>query len=225
MIAEKKDMVESVEQALLQFISESEMKIGDALPSEINLSSQLKVGRATVREGLSRLRAMGLIYGNKRGGNVLCKPRLFSSLNRLEQYRLLSPDDIQGLMRLRIMLELGNADFVFRNATNADFRELRSLLCPQGEQWTGKDDILFHRRMFQIGCSTMQEDFNELLAAVFNYENYDFVSTVESHVSHENICEELEHGTEESFNRALKQHLSGYSFLFLPNGTTQRPVE
>ena len=34
MIAEKKDMVESVEQALLQFISESEMKIGDALPSE-----------------------------------------------------------------------------------------------------------------------------------------------------------------------------------------------
>ena len=213
-----------VEQNLLQYISEAKMQPGDILPSENRLSELLQVGRPTVREGLSRLRAYGMVRGNRRGGNILCKSHIFASLNRLMHFHLMQDSVIQGLMAVRVMFELGSATYVFRNATNADFRELRRLAAAEGP--VAECDIKFHRKLFSIGNNVLlEEDFDDLLNAVFNMEGYVFPETQtppQEQVTHADLCEELEHGTEASYHAALRSHLHPYEFLFAPRGTTPR---
>lgn len=209
-----------VEQNLLQYISEAKMQPGDVLPSENRLSEQLKVGRPTVREGLSRLRAYGMVRGNRRGGNILCRPNLFASLNHLMHFHVVDSAALKGLMAFRVMIELGSAEFVFKNATNADFRELRRLAAAEGP--VTECDIRFHRKLFSI-CSyyAIQEDFGDMLDAVFNLKGFVFPEASKG-VTHADLCEELEHGTVESYRAALRAHLCAYELLFEPQGTTPR---
>ena len=52
---------EQVEQALMRLIDDGELRPGDRLPSERELSEQLRVSRGTVREAVQFLRTLGLV--------------------------------------------------------------------------------------------------------------------------------------------------------------------
>jgi DNA-binding FadR family transcriptional regulator len=52
---------EQVEEALIRLIDDGELRPGDRLPSERELSEQLRVSRGTVREAVQFLRTLGLV--------------------------------------------------------------------------------------------------------------------------------------------------------------------
>ena len=58
---EKVSVVQQVEQRLREYIAESDIMVGDKLPTEKQLCENLGVGRGTVREAIRMLQAQGFV--------------------------------------------------------------------------------------------------------------------------------------------------------------------
>ena len=73
-------LADEVEESLLNYIKRSGLTPGDILPKEEVLSEQLKVSRHIVREGISRLKTLGLVESRKRKGLILTRPNAFAGV-------------------------------------------------------------------------------------------------------------------------------------------------
>ncbi|WP_448634197.1 FadR/GntR family transcriptional regulator [Pedobacter panaciterrae] len=59
-------LVDKVEANLVKLLVERKLRVGDIIPTELDLSRSLGVSRTVVREALLRLRMMGLIDTKKK---------------------------------------------------------------------------------------------------------------------------------------------------------------
>ncbi|MBE6366209.1 MAG: FadR family transcriptional regulator, partial [Lentisphaerae bacterium] len=64
-------LADGIENSILTFIREKTLQPGDLLPREEEIADYLNVSRLSVREGLGRLKALGLVEPRKRRGTVL----------------------------------------------------------------------------------------------------------------------------------------------------------
>ena len=60
-LVQKKSTVQIASQAIIDFLKEGEIKPGEKLPSEVEMSKRLGISRATLREGYRQLETMGYI--------------------------------------------------------------------------------------------------------------------------------------------------------------------
>jgi GntR family transcriptional repressor for pyruvate dehydrogenase complex len=141
---------EQIADQLKQFIVEGGWRSGDKLPSTKELSEQFQVGRSTMREALSALKAMGLIEIRQGEGcfvrSVEATDVQMPSFDSL----LLSRDAIFELMEARIALEAANAGIAASRRTDEDLAAFRQLLQSMqehlGDEAYGEAaDIEFHR--------------------------------------------------------------------------------
>ena len=58
---QKQNHYDEIAQQIKEMIMQGQLKMGDKLPSTKELSERFGVGRSTIREALSALKAMGLI--------------------------------------------------------------------------------------------------------------------------------------------------------------------
>ena len=107
-------MTDQVEERLRNYFVERDLKMGDALPKETELIEALGVSRSVVREALSRLKMLGLIDVRKRRGMVLAEPDIFNGLERVMEPQFLSNETMRQLAELRLMLEVGQVDFLMK---------------------------------------------------------------------------------------------------------------
>ena len=227
MVRKYTTIAESVEHTILKYIADNNLHNGDKLPPEKFLAETLGISRHSLREGLSRLRAMNFLSANKRGGTVFRRPELFSSLELICRYQLMTLDLAVDLMRFRILMELGAAKYIYRNRTDADLRELRTLcrVRPENQLEFYENHLAFHQRLFRIGGGRISDNFNTLLLYAFRVtglkqceeKNDTPESYAEEMAGHQGLCEVLKNGTETEFCRALSGHFESYNDLFGPN--------
>ena len=67
-------LVDRVEKRIINYIKENGLKVGDALPKEMEFAESLGVSRTAVREAMLRLRTLGLVESKKHRGMVLLEP-------------------------------------------------------------------------------------------------------------------------------------------------------
>jgi len=141
---------EQIADQMKQHIVEGGWKSGDKLPSTKELSEQFQVGRSTMREALSALKAMGLI--EIRHGEGCFVRSVESSDIRMPSFDslLLSREAIFELMEARIALEASNAAIASNRRTDEDLAAFRELLQSMqerlGDEAFGEAaDIEFHR--------------------------------------------------------------------------------
>ena len=82
----KQNHYDEIAQQIKEMIVQGQLKMGDKLPSTKELSERFGVGRSTMREALSALKAMGLIEIRQGGAcRVIRKlpPRFHSRSGRL----------------------------------------------------------------------------------------------------------------------------------------------
>src|SRR5258708_1181967 len=89
---------------LIQAIGDGTFEVGSALPSELDLSAQYGVSRATVRSALARVQNLGLISRRKRAGIRVeaTKPRVafdqsLSSVEDLIQFAVVTERHVQSV--------------------------------------------------------------------------------------------------------------------------------
>ena len=204
-------LADGVEDSLLRYIRRSKLEAGDALPKEEELAARLSVSRHIVREGLSRLKTLGLIESRKRRGMTLARPNAFAGVSKLAEARLFSDGERREMMGLRVVMELGMAEFICRRKTPALVAELRKYA---GREQSSQDiplEIAFHTRLFAIGGNTMANQFQEILVTAFQTHRRGGSSGVLKTPSHREICDVLESGTAEEFYRVLRAHFEPYT--------------
>ncbi|MBJ6363942.1 FadR/GntR family transcriptional regulator [Paenibacillus sp. GCM10012307] len=141
---------EQIADQMKEHIMNGGWKVGERLPSTKELTEQFQVGRSTMREALSALKAMGLI-DIRHGEGCFVRETTAAELE-LPQFDtlLLSRETILELLEARKALEISNAAIaaVKRNDEDlAGFEKLLSIMEQHaGDEQEGESaDIGFHQ--------------------------------------------------------------------------------
>lgn len=215
---QKQSMVDQVEKNLRVYFKEHGFKPGDTLPTEMDLAENMGVSRNVIREALSRFRMLGLISSNKRKGIQLKKFNLFSALERVLDPAVLDQDTLHELFELRIMLEIGMANALFRNVTPKDIETLKEII--RTYETSGKEnkidyEINFHSYLYKISHNETLFGFQKYLKIVFDYvleaeAKIDKNKIPAKKVDHTQLVECLENGTVSDFQALMHDHFSTY---------------
>lgn len=203
-------LAESVEQSIIRYIQKENLEPGDALPKEEELAAGLNVSRNIIREGLSGLKAIGLIESRKRRGMILRRPNAFEGVRKLAKERYFSNEECSQFMQIRAIMELGMVNLIWENRTPAVLKELRGLAGEPGKAPTIEEEIAFHRKLFGIGGNFVADQFLKILATAFEPLKPSTEEEWKGTPTHSDICDALENGTKEEFYKAMEVHFKPY---------------
>ncbi|MCR4403248.1 MAG: FadR family transcriptional regulator [Firmicutes bacterium] len=140
-----------VAEQIKHFMEEHQLKPGDRLPTERELTEMLRVGRTSLREGLRLLEADGLIevkagegiFAGRLSVDYFLRPVSVSSLLRISERETLE------LLHLRKVIEAEAASLAATHAKASECRTLEKIAARIGECITDgakfiPNDVAFH---------------------------------------------------------------------------------
>ncbi len=220
-------MTDRVENILREYFAENKFKPGDALPNETDIAAQLNVSRNVVREALSRLRMLGMIEARPRRGMIIAQPDLLAGLEKVLNPLILSIDNLKDIFEMRLILEMGIAEFLFARKTKKDIEELEALVMSQKDAFvpSKEEEVAFHGKLYEMTGNETFTRFQTLLMPVFDHvfsEYYDKGAKVSipNPVIHRDLVEVLKNGNSDDFRKAMYTHLQPYyiSGHIMPRG-------
>lgn len=167
-ISNKKVYEEVIEQ-IQKNIIDGDLKKGDRLPSERELSELMNISRTSIREALRVLESMGVVESIHGEGNFICSNTGNSLLQPLSMMFKLNNGKYKDIFELRKVLEVENARLAAIRATDMDCRELLSIVEEMEEESKGKNrnEILVELdKRFHNKVATMSK--NCLIESLFN---------------------------------------------------------
>ena len=212
-------LVDKVEANLVKLLQERKLKVGDAIPKELELSETLGVSRTVIREALVRLRVIGLIETKKKKGTVITSPDIFGILSKSMNPHILDQDTLREMFELRLALEIGMADFIFQRITPSDIAELRKIVESEPQNTNGQifnteHEIAFHGKLYEITGNDNMKKFQKMLLPIFDYvHNSGLLKkpvNVKKFVSHKGIVDVIENGSPELLRNAMRNHLESH---------------
>ena len=199
-------LAECVENRLLNFMCERQLKAGDILPREEELAAHLNVSRHIVREGISRLKALDLVESRKRKGLVVKTPHVFSGLKKIVDVNIFTAEDRRELNEIRLAMEIGLCDFIYMRKTPEKINELRKYTdCIGDFRYTGQQEVEFHSCLAGFAGNRQVCQLRDLLVKIFA-DKYSVKNPASKPSTHLEICDTLEHGTIEEFRQVMRQH-------------------
>lgn len=217
-------LVDRVEDNLVQLLQERKLKVGDSIPTELELTTILGVSRTVVREALLRLRMMGLIESKKKKGAVITSPDIFSILNKSMNPHILDQDTLKEIFEIRLVLEIGMADFLFQRVTPDDIEALKKIVdnepdASQDYLFNIEHEIIFHGKLYDITGNETLRKFQGMLLPIFDFVHNSGLlkkqGQLHKYVSHKGLVDILENGSPELFRNAMRNHLENhFSRLF-----------
>jgi GntR family transcriptional regulator, transcriptional repressor for pyruvate dehydrogenase complex len=117
---------EIITDELRRIIEAGLIKPGEKLDTIDQLAAQYRVGRSTVREALSYLKALGLVESRQGGGTYVKKPGLEPQavLDSLQT----SNAELAEVLQVRKILEVGAAELAAKHRTEDDVEELGKIV-------------------------------------------------------------------------------------------------
>lgn len=214
-----RSLVDKVEMNLMNFFIEREFKPGDIIPKEMELSETMGVSRTVIRESLNRLKTMGLIESKKHKGTLIKSPDLGEILQKSLIPRILDHDTLKNIFEMRLIIEVGMADFVVERATEEDIEKLYSIV--KDEVISTADtlfdidyEILFHGRLYEITGNDTLKQFQSMLLPVFNYAYSSGLIhkqfETKHYVSHKELVELIRERDAGKFRKGMRHHLENH---------------
>ena len=185
---EKRLLGSQIEDAIMEYIVETPLKIGDKLPNEFELADMFNVGRSTIREAVKGLVSKEVLEVRRGAGTFVCNTKIVEDdplgLAKLhDKYKL-----ALELFEVRLILEPEIAAKAAEYATEKDIREL-TRLCDEVEMLYLSDrdhmekDIEFHTCIAK--CS--KNRVVELLVPIINSAITTFVNLTHRMLREETI--------------------------------------
>ena len=212
-------LVDKVEAKLVALLQEKKLKVGDVIPKEIELAETLGVSRTVIREALSRLRMMGMIESKKKKGAVITSPDLFGIISKSMNPNILDQDTLKEIFEIRLVLEIGMADFIFQRVTKEDIQELKRIVSnepptTQYHLFNIEHEIAFHGKLYEITGNETMKKFQRMLLPVFDYVHNSGLlkkpASLKKFVSHKGLVDIIENGSPELFRNAMRNHLENH---------------
>jgi len=216
-------LVDKVEMSILDYIKINQLIPGDTLPNELMLSAELGISRNILREALSRLKMLGIIQSRTRKGIIIQEPSLISAFEKVIYPYLLSENTIVEMMGMRIILETGITDFLFRNLDDDDLVDLERIVLSQKDtkyRLTVEQETEFHKKIYEMTGNNFLVQFLKIIHPVFvfavsNYDSYfapvnlRLISDGQI-VTHQDLYDFIKARDIEGYRMAIKLHMKTY---------------
>ncbi|RAP75013.1 FadR/GntR family transcriptional regulator [Paenibacillus montanisoli] len=164
---------EWVSRELFNHITSGALQPGDKLPSVVDLAAEYGVGRSTIREALSALKAKGLLDIRQGGGTYVkaTQPQPDEALNPAVASKedwLDRADSLLQLLEVRKVLETGCASLAAKHRSSEDLAAMRETLRQMelrlgDESFSEQADVLLHE---QIAAATHNPMLIELMKSL-----------------------------------------------------------
>lgn len=159
---------EVVQRVILAQIEEGRLQPGQRLPSVVDLSTCFGVGRSTIREALSALKATGWIDVKHGGGTFVNK--VLPASQGISRNPFEESDNIREILEVRIWLESGSAAFAAQRREEQDLEKLQQIIARMHQALEMNDtrmselaDIDFH---LAIAAASHNELLNSLMSSL-----------------------------------------------------------
>lgn len=216
---DSRSLTDRVEMSLVGLFIDQRLKVGDIIPTEMDLASAMGVSRTVIRESLNRLKTVGLIESVKHKGTVITSPDLPGVLKKLMIPSIMDETTLKDIFEIRLVIEVGMADFVVARATDEDIEELRHIVMNEGTP--SKDtmfdvgyEIKFHSKLYSITRNETLKGFQGLLLPMFSYVySMGLIKASTSdrkYVSHIQLVEVLAERDADKFRDAMRNHLENH---------------
>jgi GntR family transcriptional repressor for pyruvate dehydrogenase complex len=110
-----------------ELIRSRALKVGDALPTEMELVSMLGAGRNTVREAVRILKAFGIVESRQKAGMTITDRRWHAAMDLYSFGLAISEETFIDVQNYRRLVEINIADTVFEHMDGAHIAELKQL--------------------------------------------------------------------------------------------------
>lgn len=163
-------LVDRIVEVIIDKINNQEFKIGELLPSEIDMSEQFGVSRATIREATSYLAGMGILERNVNGLEIVQSPSS-AILNNLTSYIDIG-FETQSLYEARIFFEIGFAYFASKKASEEDIKQLENLNLNiinnlENKEMYWNSELEYHFKVAQITNNEFLFSIYEMIMQLF----------------------------------------------------------
>lgn len=220
-------LVDQVEDKLLNYFREKDLKNGDHIPNEMELAASLGVARSVLREALSRLKMMGMIETRTRRGMVLTEPSILGGMRRVVDPRILSEDALFDILGFRIALEIGICHDIFLHITPEDIAELEEIvnvgIMYENNEYAPFSEFAFHTKLYKITGNRTIAEFQNIVHPVMTFVKEKFreylapinVKLKEEGriITHQDLLRHLKEHDEEHYREALEQHFEVYKIF------------
>ena len=223
---EEVSLVEQAQRDILNYIASNANQ--KELPKEEELAVILGVSRGVIREAMSRLRALGFVETRRKKGSTVVTPKVFGVMNTIVSSGLLDRNTLRDLFQLRLMLEIGMADFVVAGKTEEQMGHLEEIVAQEvalneemNDAQTDDEryeiakkltaiDVQFHATLFEMTGNKSLMDFQYILRHLFTLYfpkiKKDFHER--NIISHVDLYNLLRCGTADAFRMAMRIHLT-----------------
>jgi GntR family transcriptional repressor for pyruvate dehydrogenase complex len=217
-IVRRTSTAEAIVEHLLERIRLGEYGPGDRLPSERKMQGELGVGRLSLREGLARLSALGVIRVDHGKGAYVCDAidtaAIGNTLIPLIAQR--NAKSMRDLIETRIVLEAELAARAAQRRTDRDLQRLEALLDEPGPALTNDQaladlDLAFHGEVARIAGNEFLQVIREALAAQIRAFLVHFARAQSDHAeaiaNHRPILEAIRDGDAELARQMATEHI------------------
>ncbi|WP_139491711.1 FadR/GntR family transcriptional regulator [Brevibacillus dissolubilis] len=214
--SQNRKVYEGILLQLHEIIRDQNLRPGDKIPSERELSDLLGAGRSSVREALRALELLGLIETRRGEGTFLKHYRHNRLIDILGTYILRDYKTKKDLVEMRKMLELDAVRLACKRATQKHFDEMEFILENAWERLERgeipiEEDYLFHR---VICRSSRNSVLHRIWAPVIEYSGNIRTGSLSREgragvalEEHREIMEAIRAGDEEKAVECMKNHL------------------
>ena len=218
-VVDNTSLVDKVEANLVDLLHRRKLKVGDSIPKETELAESLGVSRTVVREALTRLKLMGLLESRKKKGAYITSPDIFSIIGKSMNPHMLDQETLKNIFEIRLVLEIGMADFIFHRVKKEDIEELKEIVSKEPPKtdnvsFDAAHEIAFHGKLYEITGNDTLKKFQGLLLPVFEYVTHSELIKknviIKKYVSHKGLVDTIENGSPEIFRNAMRNHLENY---------------
>jgi GntR family transcriptional repressor for pyruvate dehydrogenase complex len=159
---------DSVAIQIRQLIIDRELKPGDFLPSQAELAEKLRVGRPSIREGLKKLEALGLLEIKHGCSTKVSQVDLESFIGQIAPVLELTGMDVLNLLEAKQVIEMKCAELASHRATKKELNAMEHYLLAmiqnaENEEKLADADYLFHLTIIE---SAKNPVINEIMKLV-----------------------------------------------------------
>ncbi|AOR22505.1 FadR/GntR family transcriptional regulator [Clostridium taeniosporum] len=192
-----------IEQIKLK-IKSGELKKGDKLPSEREMSESLCVSRTSVREAIKALEVIGLIESRQGAGNFI-KTNFDNSLfEPLSVMFMLQESSLKEMYDLRKTLELECGRLASKNIKDNELEHLSAILDRMYQSETEEEslelDIKFHYVIVKSARNVLLTNILEVISQLMD----EFIRTSRMQILHTDNSREILLSMHEDLVKALK---------------------
>lgn len=208
---------EVVAKQILDQIAQGSLKIGDRLPTEVELMKQFKVGRSTIREAIQSLTLMGIAVTRRSAGTFISGNYINYLSERFKLALFLSPKEFQHIEEVRQGLEIQTATLAAERSSPKQKKDLGDLVSQMEKNLEDPDitadlDFKFHMLIAQASGNPILIDLvmsvKSLIGEYIRIGNVDAKYLELDYQEHKNILNAIQSGSSQNAAQAMRDHLN-----------------